>query len=86
MTDFKIKEIPNFLHLAHTPDGIMIDNISNPMRMKEIDNKTRFRRDFFLVLRSLNLLWLNRPDNFTPEEEQEIYRQIATTFEQINEN
>ena len=84
--DFKIAEVPNFLYLAHTEDGISINNVSNPMRIDEINDTERFHRDFHLVLKSLQALWLNRPD-LTQENESLVFRNIAETFEAIvNEN
>jgi hypothetical protein len=81
-----IKEVPNILSIRCDNEEVVIENISNPMRIDEFNIKELFERDMFLMLEGIKAVWVNRPDELSDIDEGYWYRKIGKTFTYINEN
>ena len=81
-----IKDVPNILSIRCDNEEVVIENISNPMRIDEFNDKELFDRDMFLMLEGVKAVWINRPNGLSDIDENYWYREIGKTFKYINEN
>lgn len=80
-----IKTYPNMWVVFHNEDEdrARIDNISNPAGVKKLTKKQQWQKDFKTLVSTIEVIWDNRPDDLTDEEESQLIKGLAKKYEAI---
>lgn len=75
-----LRESPNMWFVSHSGDGLIIDNVSNPMDDKRVKDNDAFYRDFNTAIECLRVVVKNKPHGV---DDSAVLKRVGKVMEEI---